>query len=60
MCVYMNKLTMAALARLKINYKDKNIRIKYIIRLMHALVITIFLYACGTWTLTEENPIARV
>ena len=44
--------TMAALVRLKINWKDKNIRIKHQIRLMRALVITIFLYACETWTLT--------
>ena len=34
--------TMAALAR--IIWKDKNIRIKYKIRLIRALVITIFLY----------------
>ena len=46
--------TMAALARLKIIWKDKNIIIKHKIRLMHALVITIFLYACETWTLTAE------
>ena len=46
--------TMAALARLKIIWKDKNIRIKHKIRLMRALVITIFLYACETWTHTAE------
>ena len=46
--------TMAALARLKIIWKDKNIRIKLKIRLMRALIITIFLYACDTWTLTVE------
>ena len=46
--------TMAALARLKIIWKDKNIRIKHKIRLMRALVMTIFLYACETWTLTAE------
>ena len=46
--------TMAALARLKIIWKDKNMRIKHKIRLMRALVITIFLYACETWTLTAE------
>ena len=45
---------MAALARLKIIWKDKNIRIKHNIRLMRALVMTIFLYACETWTLTAE------
>ena len=36
--------TLAALARLKIIWKDKNIRIKHKIRLMRALVMTIFLY----------------
>ena len=46
--------TMAALARLKTIWKDKNIRIKHKIRLMRALVITIFIYACDTWTLTAE------
>ena len=35
-------------------WKDKYIRIKHNIRLMRALVITIFLYACETWTLTAE------
>ena len=46
--------TMAALARLKIIRKDKNIRIKLKIRLMRALVMTIFLYSFETWTLTAE------
>ena len=40
--------TMVALARLKIIWKDKNIRIKHKITLMRALVIAIFLYACET------------
>ena len=34
--------------------KDKNTRIQHKIRLVRALVITIFLYACETWTLTAE------
>ena len=46
--------TMAALARLKIIWKDNNIIIKHKIRLMRALFMTIFLYACETWTLTAE------
>ena len=46
--------TMAALARLKIIWKDKNIRIKHKIRLLRTLVITIFLYACETWTLQSR------
>ena len=45
---------MTTLARLKFIWKDMNIRIKHKIRLMRALVITIFLYACETWTLTAE------
>ena len=36
--------TMAALARIKTIWKDKNIRIKCKIRLTRALVITILLY----------------
>ena len=43
--------TIAALARLNPVWKDKNIRIKYKLRLMR---IIIFLYACETWTLTAE------
>ena len=43
--------TMAALAILKIIWKDTNIRIKHKIRLVRALVMIIFLYACETWTL---------
>ena len=46
--------TMASLASLKIIWKDKNIRRKHKITLMRALVITIILYACETWTLTAE------
>ena len=46
--------TIAALARLKIIWKDKNIRIKHKIRLMRAMVITIILYACENWTLRAE------
>ena len=46
--------TMAVLAKLKIIWKDKIIRIKHKIRLMRALFITIFIYACETWTLTAE------
>ena len=44
--------TMAGLARLKTIWKDKNSRIKHNTRLMRALVVTIFLYSCETWTLT--------
>ena len=44
--------TMTALARIKNIWIDKNIRIKY--KRIRALIITIFLYACETWTLTTE------
>ena len=43
---------MAALARIKNIWIDKNIRIKY--KRIRALIITIFIYACETWTLTAE------
>ena len=35
-------------------WKDKNIALSSKIRLMRSLVISIFLYACETWTLTAE------
>ena len=40
--------TKATLARLNTIWKDKNIRIKHKIRLVRALVITVFLYVCYT------------
>ena len=46
--------TMASLARLTTICKANNIRIKHKMRLMRALVIPIFLYACETWTITAE------
>ena len=46
--------TMTALAKLRTIWRDKNIAMKYKIRLMHALVLSIFLYACESWTLTAE------
>ena len=46
--------TIGALAKLKTICKDKNIALSSKIRLMRSLVISIFLYACETWTLTAE------
>ena len=46
--------TLTALAKLRKIWRDKNIALKYKIRLMHALVLSIFLYACESWTLTAE------
>ena len=44
----------AAMTKLKIIWKDNNIQLSSKVRLMRALVISIFLYACEYWTLTAE------
>ena len=44
----------AALAKLKPIWKDKNLSTKSKIRLLRSLVISIFLYACESWTLTAD------
>ena len=49
--------TIGALTKLKTIWKDKNIALSSKIRLMRSLVISIFLYACETWTLTAEKKI---
>ena len=46
--------TTGALTKLKTIWKDKNIELSSKIRLMHSWVISIFLHACETWTLTAE------
>ena len=46
--------TVGALTKLKTIWKDKNIALSSKIRLMRSSVISIFLYACETWTLTAE------
>ena len=46
--------TVGALSKLKTIQKDKNISVSYKIRMMRSLVISNFLYACETWTLTAE------
>ena len=46
--------TIGTLTKLKAIWKDKNIALSSKIRLMRSLVISIFLYACETWTLTAE------
>ena len=40
-----------AISKLKVIWKDKNISVKSKIRLLRSLVISIFLYACESWTL---------
>ena len=44
----------AALTRLKPVWNDRSIFLSSKTRLMHFLVKAIFLYACGSWTLTAE------
>ena len=44
----------AALTKLKPIWRDKNISLGSKVKLMRPLVISIFLYACETWTLTAE------
>ena len=44
----------AALTKLKPICRDNNISLGSKMKLMHSLVISIFLYACESWTLTAE------
>ena len=44
----------AAMTKLKRIWKDNNIQLSTKVILMRALVISIFLYACESWTLTAE------
>ena len=46
--------TIGALSKLKTIWKDKETALSSKIRMMHSLVISIFLYTCETWTLTAE------
>ena len=46
--------TTAAVTKLKPIWKNKNITISSKIRLMRSLVLSIFLYACESWTLTAD------
>ena len=45
---------LAALTKLKPIGRDNNISLRSKLRLMRSLVISIFLYACESWTLTAE------
>ena len=47
-------LTTAALSRLKIIWRDKNITLASKVKLMRTLILSIFLHACESWTLTAE------
>ena len=44
-----------ALAKLKTIWNDRNIALSSKIRLMRSLVMSIFLYACESWTLTTDT-----
>ena len=44
----------AALSRLKIMWRDKNISLASKVKLMWTLILSTFLYACESWTLTAE------
>ena len=44
----------AAINKLNIIWKDRNISLKTKINLMQSLVLSIFLYACESWTLTSQ------
>ena len=46
--------TTAALARLKIVWRDRKISLASKVKLMRALILSTFLYACESWTLTAE------
>ena len=51
--------TTAALSRLKIIWRDKNISLASKVKLMRTLILSTFLYACESWTLTrnrEKDP----
>ena len=44
----------AALTKLKSSWRDKNISLGSKVKLVRSLVISIFPYACESWTLTAE------
>ena len=46
--------TTAALSRLNTIWRDKNISLACKIKLMRTLILSTFLYACESWTLTAE------
>ena len=46
--------TTAALSRLKVIWRDKNISLASKVKLMRTLILSTSLYACESWTLTAE------
>lgn len=49
--------TSAAMAKLRPIWRDKNIRLRTKLKLMRALVMSIFMYACESWTLILQRRI---
>ena len=47
--------TTTALSRLKIIWRDKNISLASKVKLMRTLILSTFLYACESWTLTADT-----
>ena len=43
------------MTKLKVIWNDKNIAISSKNRLMHSMAMSIFLYACETWTITADT-----
>ena len=46
--------TTSTLSRLKIIWKDKSISLSSKVKLVRTLILSTFLYACESWTLTAE------
>ena len=46
--------TTATLSRLKVIWRDKNISLPSKVKLMRTLILSTFLYVCGSWNLTAE------
>ena len=42
------------MARLQTIWRDRNIKLRFKIQLMRSLALSVFLYACETWTLTAD------
>ena len=49
-----NGQTTATLSKLKIIWRDKNISLDSKVKLVRNLILSTFLYACKSWTLTAE------
>ena len=52
--------TTAAVTKLKVIWNDKNITIGSKIRLMRSMAMSIFVYACETWTITADTERIQV